>query len=781
MHYLKSPHGRGRAVTTAFLLTTLTCTALTTACGSQNEAASISKAAQSFPHDEIARLTNEVLTTADQYNNAGLSEQAALSEKLSSLTKQRAAILSDEAKIHPKEVIQTALPAQAVAKIPDFARKCIEKRIDQVGSAEVVATYHDDRDPDLFYSLNDDQGHRYTLHFSGEAPAIQSGETVRITGVHVPCGRGTPENHHNIEENASHVFEDGIAQGCLQNADGACTTDPVAMEGGTAGITAVAAAALPGTLGEQTTAAILVSFQDKANTYTTTQLSSVLKQTSDYWYEASFKQTWITGSVFGPYTLTLSSTTCSYDAMATQARAAASAAGVDLSRFKRFLFIFPYTSACSWAGLGTVGGSPSKSWINGSIRMGLYAHEMGHNLGLYHAKALNCGTSAITGAVGSACSTIEYGDTTDVMGQITAHYTAFHKERLGWLGTSLSPSIQTVQMSGTYVIDPYESYAMTPKALKILKSTDPTTGAKTYYYIEFRQPLGFDSVFSTLGTNNLAKGVVVHTGVDTNVNSSLLLNINPSYTSRYQAALNPGQTYEDVAAGVRVQLVSYDTTKAVVNVTMGGTAPVCTRANPTINLSPAQSAAVQSGTAVDYTVTVKNNDSSDCAASDFAVAGSVPSTSWSSSVAAPMLTAIAPGGIKSTVLRVSSPVGLAAGSYVIGARATNNTVPSFTASTSASYVVAQTGLTVSVTTDRTTYYVGNYIYLRVYGPAGAAYSLRIIRPDGTYTPRTGTVGTSGYVAYSFSTSYSQKGRYDAVATATKDGLSGTATKTFYIQ
>jgi hypothetical protein len=44
------------------------------------------------------------------------------------------------------------------------------------------------------------------------------------------------------------------------------------------------------------------------------------------------------------------------------------------------------------------------------------AHEIGHNLGLYHAHLLNCGNAVYANNALTACAFVEYGDL-DVMGQ----------------------------------------------------------------------------------------------------------------------------------------------------------------------------------------------------------------------------------------------------------------------------------------------------------------------------------------------------------------------------
>jgi Gametolysin peptidase M11 len=177
---------------------------------------------------------------------------------------------------------------------------------------------------------------------------------------------------------------------------------------------------------------------------------------------------------------------------------------MDMTQYRRLVFFFP-KNACSWSGAATVGGNPSKSYINGSFSQRVVSHELCHNLGLYHSKALECG-AAVTG---TSCSAIEYGDTVDVMGSAsTGHFNAFKKERLGWLAYGISPPLITVTELGTYPLDVLEPPGA--KALKILKSTDPTTGKQTFYYLEYRHALGQDTFLKS--NANVINGVVFHLG-----------------------------------------------------------------------------------------------------------------------------------------------------------------------------------------------------------------------------------------------------------------------------
>ena len=258
-------------------------------------------------------------------------------------------------------------------------------------------------------------------------------------------------------------------------------------------------------------------------------------------------------------------------------------------------------AVCGWAGSSYVGGNPSQSWLNGnSPDVHTIDHEMGHAFGLMHSHLLDCGTSAI---VGSNCTVVEYGDQFDSMGTpqtASPDYNAFQKERLGWLNYGSSPSITTVQSTGVYTIGPYELDGSGPNALKILKSTDPATGAKTWYYIEARQPVGFDAFLATATyyTQNETTGVLFHTGTDGDANSSDVLDMTPATPLAlgwYDASLAAGQTFQDAAAGVTITPTAVSSTGATVEITIAATTPAPVTTSLTTNQSnylPGQSVAM---------------------------------------------------------------------------------------------------------------------------------------------------------------------------------------------
>jgi M6 family metalloprotease-like protein len=330
---------------------------------------------------------------------------------------------------------------------------------------------------------------------------------------------------------------------------------------------------LPNTLGAQSTLVILVNFQDDpANQpYTVADAESAVFDTSNsFFLENSYQQTWLTGDVVGWFTIPVSSTNCDTSSIASYANSAAAAAGVKLSAYAHYLYAFPQNNACGWAGLSLIGGTPSQSWINGSsLNVHVIDHELGHALGLYHSHLLDCGTGA---TLGSSCSVVEYGDILDTMGGSQAaspDYNAFQKERLGWLNSGASPSITTVQSSGTYTLNAYELGGSGPNALKILRSTDPSTGAKTWYYIEARQAVGFDAFIANASSENETNGVLVHIGTDGDGNSGELLDMTPATPTYYwwfDPSLEVGQSFVDPTSGLTLTTAWVTPTEAAVSV-----------------------------------------------------------------------------------------------------------------------------------------------------------------------------------------------------------------------
>lgn len=112
--------------------------------------------------------------------------------------------------------------------------------------------------------------------------------------------------------------------------------------------------------------------------------------------------------------------------------------------------------------------------------------------------------------------------------------------------------------------------------------------------------------------------------------------------------------------------------------------PSCTRANPTVLISP-DSQNATAGSTLTYDTSVTNNDSNGCGSSIFAMSYSIPS-GWTGSFTNYTLT-ISPGQSQSTTFSITSSVNTTSGSYIFTNTATNNNAPSYSGNDTAVYVV----------------------------------------------------------------------------------------------
>ena len=691
-------------------------------------------------HAQAEQLTQSLVALNRQYHLAGPAARAQVHANLLSVAATRHQLLVSLVEQDPAVVLRVALPPALRASLPPAVQALVEEEVEAEGDLEIL---HEDRAAGSRYVYALELGgRRLALHFAVDPPHhLLSGTRVRVTGVQV-----------------------GQA---------------LALESGQTSVQALSAV-LPNTFGAQRTVVILVNFQDNpTQPYTPGYAQSlVFTTTSDWDWENSYQQTWLTGDVVGWYTIALSSTVCDYNTLASLAEQAATAAGVSLSTYSRRVYAFPQ-NACSWWGLGTVGGNPSRAWINGSLQLRVVAHEMGHNFGLYHSHALECGSTVL----GTNCSNVEYGDTVDVMGSTSGHFNAFQKERLGWLAYGSSPPVDTASVGGTYWVTRYETLGVTSRALKILKSTDSQTGKKTWYFVEYRQAVGFDGFLS--GNSNVLNGVVIHTGSESSGDTSYLLDLTPATSSWNDPALAVGQSFYDPDAGVTITAVSADGTSSAVSVSFD---PVpCVPASPTVTLSPSQSQWVRAGTAVTYTVAVTNRDNTVCGPSTFALAASAP-TGWSAPTWASSALSVSPGATASTTLTVTSPANAAEAFYTVAVTATNTNPPNLGGSTSGTYVVVNS-LDVSVSTDKASYVRNQSVVITAtvgndgVRAAGASVTFTVTKSNGSKVATTVTADSNGVAVYRMRLKkIDPTGAYQVRADATVNGaITGSATVGFTVQ
>jgi hypothetical protein len=268
-----------------------------------------------------------------------------------------------------------------------------------------------------------------------------------------------------------------------------------------------------------------------------------------------------TGDVFGWYTIDSTNANCAYSDWGTAARAKATAAGVDLTKYDHIVHYFPKASTCQFSGVGQLPGK--YNWINASGSQTI-SHELGHNFGVHHASSYRCVDAGVTVPIGGTCTANEYGDPFDVMGSGFRHMSGYQKEKLGFLEAA---NIKTVTASGSVDLAPLEQKA---PGIQVLRYAIP--GTSDVYYVEYRQPFGFDS-FRT--TDPVVNGVLVHriTIPTRGVLQTKLIDNAPGTSSFTDAALQVGKTFTDAAAGVSFTLTARTSGAASVQVTLGGTPP----------------------------------------------------------------------------------------------------------------------------------------------------------------------------------------------------------------
>ena len=707
---------------------------------------------QSFDTKSVKRLA-ELNSEIARLSESRLSGREA--SKFENAAKERREILSRMIESAPADALRYGLSSDELAKVPARNAGLFEKHVELTGELEVIAECEEHNSKtERFVKTNDG---KFEVFFQN-SPDEQSGSTISLSGISI---------------------------------DGKVAVESFAAQ----------AQALPNTTGEKKVLVILVNFQDKqTQPFTAEHARSVMFDTaSSYYYENSYGQTWLTGDVSGWFTIPLNSTSCNTAAIASYAEQAAASAGVNLSAYQHKIYGVPRIAACGFAGSGSVGGNPSQAWIN-SDRFGfeVVGHEFGHNLGLWHSRSLDCGTDVL----GSNCTSSEYGDSFDLMGAaIPAHVNLFQKERLGWVNAGSSPSINAVVSSGTYRIEPLAIAGTSPKGLKVLRSTDPSTGQRTWFYLEHRTPSGFDS---SLAYYNVQNGVVVHSGSEASGSDIYLLDMTPATADWTDSFLAVGASFTDPTAGVTITTVSADGNGAWVRVEMGAQpqptptptptptpiptptpTPSCIRANPTVSVSPGQSVWMLPGSAFTYQVTVRNNNSGGCANESFNLGASVPG-GFSASYSNASLS-LANGASGTANLSVASGSSSTDGTYSLGVGAANSASPNYSGSASASYVlVSQLGITAtpgaSTYTRTQTATVASIVSAGGAPRANVPVTFTMIRPGGKTVNQTVNTGSDGRAVFSyrFSKKNDSMGTYQVQASASFNGLSGQASTSFVV-
>lgn len=514
----------------------------------------------------------------------------------------------------PGLTLRQSLPAGLTVGLPADVRELVEREVELTG--RIVGLHGDDMNKKV-------STRKYFLELSPEPHA----ERLRLHAADLP-------DHPGHEHPASgFVGKEVTISGWQLDGHLIITNEGAIAPAGTttSGTTSTSSTTIAGAAvsGTQNALVLMANFQDKAQTCTPVQVNDLMfgptNSVGGLYKETSYNMVTFSGSVYGPWQIPYNSTdTCNYSTWSAALDNMATAQGINLSDYPRRVYVFP-GSTCG-AGYGSLGSTPSRSWIFYCGYRDVYAHELGHNLGFQHAWT-----------PGS-----EYGDKSSIMGLgglPLRHFNSPNKVAAGWIPSS---RVQNVSAAGAFTIDPIA--AVSPVNSQTLMLPKPDT--KDNYFISLRQPIGYDNGLSSTYQNRVS----VHRGSTTNGQPTYLL-----------ATLGAGESYSDTVNGYRFTANSIGTTNATVGVDM--VTPDCVRALPGISISPLSQSAAP-GKSIAYQISVTNNNNIGCGTSTFAFTELLPS-GWTSSYS-PFTASLAAGASTSVTWAVNLPAtGLIEQSYPI--------------------------------------------------------------------------------------------------------------------
>ncbi|GAB3358600.1 hypothetical protein [Modestobacter lapidis] len=159
-----------------------------------------------------------------------------------------------------------------------------------------------------------------------------------------------------------------------------------------------------------------------------------------------------------------------------------------------FTYLPADTPGCGGLGLGSVGSGPAsggRSYVRG-IHALATEHEFGHNFGLWHSGRTDCGDAIESGT----CSTVEYGDDYDVMGNYhDGTLNVVQAARIGLLPPAQQQALASSATGGAYTLAPVSGAS----GIRGIKLTD-ASGA--VYWLEYRIAGGADSWLADRSENN---------------------------------------------------------------------------------------------------------------------------------------------------------------------------------------------------------------------------------------------------------------------------------------
>ncbi|WP_299494316.1 reprolysin-like metallopeptidase [uncultured Shewanella sp.] len=175
--------------------------------------------------------------------------------------------------------------------------------------------------------------------------------------------------------------------------------------------------------------------------------------------------------IYGPVLVDVdASGLCDYSNWATQASNIALNEGIDMAQYDYKVFVFPRGTSCKWGGKGRLFcGDDCRAWVipnwDTRVTKNLFAHELGHNLGMHHSATDFNNDHQVDE---------EYGEQSIMgWGFKTGTFNAPHRYHLG-MYDAFPEALTTVQTSGLYPLTQLQnSYTVVaPQVLKVIKPSN---------------------------------------------------------------------------------------------------------------------------------------------------------------------------------------------------------------------------------------------------------------------------------------------------------------------
>ncbi len=580
-------------------------------------------------------LTTQLLDLNTKYKSAPVSIKAQKLTALRSVAEKRKRLAAALLKSDPAAFLKTSLKESDRKSLPLEIQSLVEQPVTLQGELQVeVADDFEHAVAHYSYTVKTkDRPEPLTLHFAGPGPSLLSDATVNVSGIQLETDIAVPDT----------TDTETVPATTIPNA-------PLGLQV----ISQPATAAVTGTK-RVAMLLFLSNVHNPSNYPTVSEIQGFVQSIRDYYTLASLNNLNLVFDVYGYFTTTYDTTTCSWGPLDHD---------VDLTGYdyKAWDLPYPYLAGdpnplrCHGgpAGEAIIGGDTSSIYnLQGGKEVHIIGHELGHNFGAHHASTINCtDTGGSRQPIGVSCTLNEYGDPFDIMNsQNTPHLphlmNNYHRGQLGWFQLGHTRDITT---NGTCT-------AATPCTIIPLQSSNPGTSIGNYYYLEYRQPsTPFDN-FSP--SDPVVNGVSIRLApdypridfsklIDTTVASEAF----PDFTN---APLAAGQTLTDSQYGVSVSTERVLSSGADVSIVL-----TCSHQNPRIQYLTNQWVDPQMNF---YRFTITNNDTVGCQPSLFTVAPALP-VGWSSD-RNQLLVTLAPQSSLEVVFGIAPPAGVTSGVFVI--------------------------------------------------------------------------------------------------------------------